>query len=330
MKVVLIHGSRADLGSIEAVYNALLKLDITAYISGPELVAACEADLAVLEGDRFEILQTAVALYLQKIPIIHLGGGDVTEGSQDDCMRHAITKLSHLHFPTNPESARRIIQMGEEPWRVKVAGEPALDDLPVHEKEVATNLAGAEDYILVVWHPNTLTSDTNVYTEAVTVANALEVATPMKKVVIGPNHDAGWFAIAQFFRSWCELTGNKYIETLPRDMYLTLLKHAKCLVGNSSSGYHEAPAFGTPVVDVGDRQKGRLAPDNIAKVPVDQELIANTIQARLALWKLGYPVENPYHKANSAEFIAKEIAKMAKPGHDPKRLLVKRFYRINE
>lgn len=331
MKVLCVSGSRADYGSIRAVRDALLKYNVETEIMEHGFYRNLEDfDIVVLEGDRHEILKTALDCFLAKKVIIHLGGGDITEGSQDDSMRHAITKLSHLHFATNAESAKRIIQLGEEPWRVKVVGEPAVDKLVTYDKEVATKLVGAEDYILVVWHPNTLVSEGQVLAETAILANALEVSTPMKKLVIGPNNDAGGSKIAHFMKNWCEFTHNKYVATLPRDVYLTLLRHAKCLVGNSSSGYFEAPSFGTPVVDVGDRQKGRIEWLKLIHTDINMDKIAQVIPAAIEMRDMKTIATNPYEKdtLDAADRIAKEIFKMVQPGHDPKRLLVKRFYAI--
>lgn len=323
MKISLVSGSRADFGGLEAVYKALKKCNVDAFLETHyDLAGSGAPDLVVLLGDRFEILQIAVDTYLKKIPIAHLSGGDITEGSQDDCMRHAITKLSHLHFPTNADSAKRIIQMGEEPWRVKVVGYPGVDDL---HPDPLPGWAPSE-YILAVWHPNTLVSEADALSEATILANSLEVARGnLQVIVIGSNSDAGGGAISEFLKQWAEFTGNIYKVSLPRNQYLGLLKGAECLVGNSSSGFYEAPSFGTSVVNIGDRQKGRVIPSIMVSASIEIDDIVEAINIALANPTMHYlPEKNVYETGNAADKIASEIAKIK----DLKKLLLKRFYEI--
>jgi UDP-hydrolysing UDP-N-acetyl-D-glucosamine 2-epimerase len=329
VKVLVVPGSRADYGGLESTYNALIMHSVDAkFITLPtDLSTAGEHfDLAVILGDRFEILRAAVELYIQKIAICHLSGGDLTEGSADDSMRHAITKLSHLHFPTNNASAQRIIQMGEEPWRVKVVGYPGVDNLEISKFPppwLPDDGIGNFDFILVVWHPNTLVGEDKVLDEARVLTDALD-AINSHFVVVGPNSDAGGDLIRGYLKTWCNIDGNNYVDTLPRTEYLWLLKHTKCLVGNSSSGFYEAPSFGTPVVDIGDRQTGRESSGNIFKcVHINSENIRATIEQ--ALRAKHQKVENFYHKGNASEKIAEIISKIK----DPKKLLHKRFYQKN-
>lgn len=325
MRILCVSGSRADYGGIEATHQALVKHNIDSkLIRVGDIFDTTDIDMVVLLGDRSEVLKYAVDFYLEKKVIVHLSGGDITEGSQDDCMRHAITKLSHLHFPTNADSAKRIIQMGEEAWRVKVVGYPGADDLTCHDKEIATKLAGAEDFILVVWHPNTLASIDQVIAEAQILTNSLEQIN-FRKVVIGPNMDFGGYELANFLEKWTGFTGNRYFNLLPRDMYLTLLKHCKCLVGNSSSAYYEASKLGTPCVDVGDRQRGRDKPLNVVICPVKMESILESISACFWAHEHGGEQDNMYYNPDGAAHkIAATLAKI----HEPKKLLRKRFYQI--
>jgi UDP-hydrolysing UDP-N-acetyl-D-glucosamine 2-epimerase len=324
MRVLCVSGSRADQGGIEATHQALIKKGVDSELRNVGNIAfSRNYDLAVVLGDRFEVLHTVFDIFINKMPIAHLSGGDITEGSQDDSMRHAITKLSHLHFPTNEESAKRIIQMGEEPWRVKVVGYPGVDNPEFELKEEFQKLGS---YILLVWHPNTMATEEQALIEATIIANALEVARGHRKVVvIGPNQDAGGAVIAKFLKQWAEFTGNMYIDTLPRPQYLGLLKFADCLIGNSSSGFYEAPSFGTPVLDIGDRQKGRIFSQRVFNVGLNSRDIDNTLFGILAeckRWKSSSG--NPYQTGNASEKIAETIAKIK----DPKKLLEKRFFTV--
>src|SRR5580698_7977931 len=160
MKVAVIEGSRADHGTCQAVADTLkCKIysaeDVSKY-------SADNFDLVLVAGDRFEILRATVELFIAGCAIGHISGGDITEGSQDDSMRHAITKLSHLHFVTSDESARRVIQMGEEPWRVHNVGYPGADNLELIPLVAAKHLVAIDwdDFLLVVWHPDTLSDPT--------------------------------------------------------------------------------------------------------------------------------------------------------------------------
>jgi UDP-hydrolysing UDP-N-acetyl-D-glucosamine 2-epimerase len=280
--------------------------------------------VAVLLGDRYEILRAATDIYLLGIPIIHLSGGDITEGSQDDCMRHAITKLSHIHFPTNQASAKRIIQMGEEPWRVKVVGYPGVDaDMQMASFEDAKKEVGLteDNFLLVVWHPNTFADESQNLLEVSQVTSALN-NIKIKCLIIGPNTDYGNETVRDHLFKWAKLEDHLYHFDLPRPVYLRLLCDTRCLVGNSSSGIYEAPTFGTPVVNIGDRQKGREKASNIVDCAIDYRLIERKI--RSAVQGGRQIVDNPYQTGHAASKIAEEISKL----RQPKKFLVKRFYEI--
>lgn len=331
MRIILLSGSRADLGGLTATHEALIKYNQQAVIRHlpstlkdvPDLF-----DLAVVLGDRFEVLKAVVELFLYKVPIAHLSGGDLTEGSQDDSMRHAITKLSHLHFPTNEDSAKRIIQMGEEPWRVKAVGYPGIDKPELIDLREAKEKAGiahfTDDFVIVVWHPNTLAEKIQVLDEVTVVTEALNQLRD-DILIIGPNTDNGGEEVSSHLYSWHMArikSGMRtmYAKNLPRHVYLTLLSHCKCLIGNSSSGYYEAPSFGVPVVNIGNRQKGRIKPLTVEDCPLDTKLIMHCI--RTALRRSRFEPENPYYKGDAADEIAKAISKI----NEPKKLLQKKFH----
>lgn len=284
MRVLVLEGSRADQGGLSAVYQALINHGVDAWTSIAG-VPSCDIyafNLVVVLGDRFEILRAVVEIYLQKVPIAHLSGGDITEGSQDDCMRHAITKLSHLHFVTNEESKRRVIQLGEEPWRVHNVGYPGIDNIELgllnfeDAKRKAGVLSYPNDFLLVVWHPNTFACDNQNLHEVNIITRALDKVFK-KTLIVGPNADAGNEVVRAHFKKWAKETCNTYVDKLPRDVYLSLLKHCRCLIGNSSSGYYEAPHFGTTVLDIGDRQKGREKPKCVTNVRIDLHEIAGCL-----------------------------------------------------
>jgi UDP-hydrolysing UDP-N-acetyl-D-glucosamine 2-epimerase len=332
MKVLLISGSRSDLGSLESVYQALLKHKVdTDFVTLPtDLSKVGETyGLVIVEGDRFEILRAVTEVFLQKVPIVHLGGGDLSEGSQDDSLRHAISKLSHLHYTTCTESAKRVIQMGDEAWRVKVVGEPSVDNIKLMPLKEAKKEAGIEHFAgsfgIIIWHPNTLIDNSQVLSEAIVVTGALSRFN-YDFLIIGPNADAGNEQIRQHFDSWASVrevdTPTHYIENLPRGVYLTLLANCSVLIGNSSSGYFEAPSFGTPVVDIGDRQKGRIRSSNIIHCGINYNEIVTAIVTALNKERIEIP--NPYQTGSASDQIAHDISRIK----DPKKLLLKRFYSI--
>src|SRR5258706_11406804 len=333
MRIILLSGSRADLGGLEAVHASLIKFgqqSIIRHLTSSLKDVPDLFDLVIVLGDRFEVLRAVVEVYLMKVPIVHLSGGDVTEGSQDDGMRHAITKLASLHFATCEDAAKRIIQLGEEPWRVKAVGYPGIDNLPDLDLKEVKEQAGiahfTDDFMIVIWHPNTLANDTQVLDEVETLTKALNQFKD-DTLIIGPNGDSGNDIVGSHLSSWCLARAKGglrtiYTKNLPRHVYLTLLKHCKCLVGNSSSGYYEAPSFGIPVVNIGNRQKGRIRPLTMVDCPVDTRMIAHEIGT--ALQRNKFEPENPYFKANAADTIAEIISKI----QEPKKLLFKRFYEL--
>lgn len=282
MDVLVISGSRADLGSLipvlKAVEGRLLHLpqrvvgneseaahvaglacqDITYYFADKD-----KPDWAIILGDRFEILGAATALNLLNIPIAHLSGGDITEGSQDNCMRHAITKLAHVHFPTHQAAADRILQMGEEPWRVKAVGCPGIDginELKLYDLETTLKkLSVSSPFALVNYQVPTLAHDPIGEAEQL-LGSLYELNLPCVFTTVNP--DAYSLHIQQLFENFCR-SGRGVIMDMGQMLYLSAMKWCYVMVGNSSSGFYEAPTLKTPFVNIGDRQKGRIESENV-------------------------------------------------------------------
>ncbi|HDL20052.1 MAG TPA: UDP-N-acetylglucosamine 2-epimerase (hydrolyzing) [Nitrospirae bacterium] len=231
-------------------------------------------DILLVLGDRFEILSAVSAAVPFRIPVAHIHGGETTEGAMDELFRHAITKMSHIHFPTTKEYADRIIQMGENPENVFCYGAPGLDNisrLNRHEKEeLANELQIPPDKKLgsVTFHPVTL-EDNTAEAQIEELLQALKKITDIYWVFTMSNADTGGRVIMQKTADF--LLGNPEagmsFSSLGQIRYLSLLKHAVVMVGNSSSGLIEAPSFELPVVNIGDRQKGRVRAKNIIDVP---------------------------------------------------------------
>ncbi len=241
-----------------------------AIISYTDCFAAVKPDLLLLLGDRYEILAAAVAAHFLAIPIGHISGGDVTEGALDDAIRHCITKLSILHFAGCEQSRRRVIQMGEEPDRVFNVGEPGVENCLKTEclsrERLAESLnfdAIRSDYALVTFHPATMENNTGLRQTQALIA-AMKNFPDMGFIITMANADAGGRAINE---CWQETAGNYpnwlLVSSLGVQRYLSAMKYARFVMGNSSSGIVEAPAMGIPVINIGNRQKGRMMAENI-------------------------------------------------------------------
>ena len=254
-----------------------------------EAFARLRPDVVVVLGDRFEMLAAAVAALPFALPVAHIHGGEVSEGAMDNQIRHAITKLAHLHFASAEPHARRIAAMGEEPWRIHTVGAPGLDRLATTEPLPRAGLARelrlpeAGPWLLVTFHPVTLE-----YRD--TAAHIDELLAALEKtdgfiVITYPNADTAGRLIIERIE---EFAGRhprrcRLAKSLGERLYLSLLRHADLMIGNSSSGLIEAPTFGLPVVNVGSRQRGRLRGANVIDVEPSREDILRGIEAAQAL-----------------------------------------------
>lgn len=285
-------------------------------------------DVLLVLGDRFEMHAAAVAAVPFRIPVAHIHGGEQTMGAIDDVLRHSMTKLSHLHFPATAEYARRIQQMGEEPWRVHIAGAPALDNLATFRTVSAAELHErfgvdvSRDTLIVTYHPATQDSQ-SPEAQAEELVAALE-ASGRPVVVTMPNADPGGLIVRSCLAAFAERYSQaRIVESLGTDAYFTLLAHAGAMVGNSSSGIIEAPSFELPVVNIGPRQDGRTRGANVIDVPCNRAAIGAAIarasDAGFRASLRGAP--NPYGDGGAAGRI---VARLRDVELSP-RLLVKHF-----
>ncbi len=275
-------------------------------------------DIVVVLGDRFEMFSAAAAAVPFLLPIAHLHGGERTEGAIDEQLRHAITKLSHLHFVAAEAYAVRVRQLGEEPWRVIVAGAPALDTLstqaPLAVDELARRLGGFEvtrPFLLCTFHAVTLEP-----TEVEAQGNALLAALDRVNLPVlftMPNADPGGRVLRAQLTAFCAARPqHRLVETLGFEAYGSILRYAAAMVGNSSSGLIEAPSFGLPVVNVGTRQDGRVRAKNVIDVAANVDAIAQAIRVALnpdTRASLAGLV-NPYGGGNAGERIAAVLAEV--------------------
>lgn len=268
-------------------------------------------DLVVVLGDRVEMLAAAVAALPLAIPVAHLHGGEVTEGAIDEQARHALTKLAHLHFPAAEAYARRIRQMGEEPWRVHCAGAPGLDrfarlaTVPRADLARRIGLPLRRPTLLVTFHPVTLEpGEAGAHSDE--LAAALD-AVEGDVVITYPGADADHDVVIRRLEALAATRpGTRMVPALGEAGYGALLREADVMVGNSSSGLIEAPSFGLPVVNVGIRQRGRLRAANVIDVGHDREEIAAGIRRALApgFRESLRGLVNPYGDGHAAPRIA--------------------------
>lgn len=284
-------------------------------------------DLLLLLGDRFEILAAAQAGLVARLPVAHLCGGDVTEGAFDEAIRHAITKMAHLHFATNEAAARRLRQLGEDPERVFTVGSPGIDYLlrvpPLGEDALAraTGLDLGKRLLLVTFHPATLGSGAALEELEELLAALAELGGGLQLVFTRPNADTQGRALAQRLERFVAVHAEaRLFAALGPRVYASLLRRAEAVVGNSSSGLYEAPSVGTPTVDIGDRQEGRLKAESVISCPVERRAIAAAIAEALRRGKR--PVANPYGAGDSARRIVEILAAIG----DFRALTRKRFF----
>jgi len=248
-----------------------------------ELFTMHRYNAIVLLGDRYEALAVAIAAGNTRTPIFHLCGGDTTEGAIDEWIRHSITKMSYLHFVTNEESRRRVIQMGENPDRVFNYGSTSIDNVleaANMNKQEALESVGLSDcqYALCTYHPVTMDGE-SVDDQIGEFLEAIKSFPELEFIVTKSNADQGGSRINKLLDEAATNIGNLHVYTsLGVRRYLSLMKYAEFVLGNSSSGIIEAPAFGVPTVNIGDRQRGRLQADTIINCGSDAKDICAAIK----------------------------------------------------
>ena len=271
-------------------------------------------DIIVIVGDRFELLSVVCAALPLGIPVAHISGGDLTVGAIDNQVRHAITKMSHLHFPDMPVHGDRLIQMGEEPHRVTVTGDPALDlvrqmnYLDRTQLGKALGLALESPLILVSFHPTTLGSG-NVADEADNLLKALARVTGTL-VFSYPNADSHNQIIVSRMKDFVgSRPGSGLFFNLGQRQYYSLMAIADLIVGNSSSAIFEAPSFHLPAVNIGDRQGGRLRERNVIDVCLAADEILLGIQQGLepSFRDSLQDLRNPYGDGEAAPRIVQVL-----------------------
>jgi UDP-hydrolysing UDP-N-acetyl-D-glucosamine 2-epimerase len=317
-RVECLLSSDTDIGMAKTIGVAILGL--------ADLFGKMRPDLLLLIADRYEMLAPASVALALRIPIAHIEGGEVSEGAIDDAVRNALTKMSHIHFTSTHAARQRVIEMGEEEWRVHRAGAPSLDHLRrqrlLSREEVAARLQLdlSNPPLLVAYHPVTLARDT--IEEADALFAALE-SVPDRILFCYPNADAGSRALIDRTKTFLASRGQgKLFTNLDAVTYWSLLREAAMLVGNSSSGIMETPSFALPTVNIGMRQQGRERAGNVLDAAANKSAIlrsietARTVEFRQSLAGL----VNPYGDGHASDKIV-EVLTTAPLTRD---LLVKR------
>jgi UDP-N-acetylglucosamine 2-epimerase (non-hydrolysing)/GDP/UDP-N,N'-diacetylbacillosamine 2-epimerase (hydrolysing) len=281
-----------------------------------EVLAAQAPDLALVYADRMEGFAAAIASFEMNVPLAHVEGGDLTEGgTHDDSVRHAMTKLAHLHFTTSEAAAARVRRLGEEPWRVTFAGLPTLDSIArkdfARPEEVyrTLDLDPARPVLVFTQHPVTTEAE-RAGAQAVESLEALE-AVGEQTVVTYPNSDPGSRLILEAFDRYRDVPHFRFHPSLGRRRYLGLLAVAAAVVGNSSSGLKETPSFGIPCVNIGPRQEGRLRAENVLDVPCDRAAIIAAVRRALhdeTVRARARRCRHPYGEGRAGEIIAAALA----------------------
>lgn len=271
-------------------------------------------DAVLLLGDRYETLMIAIAAGNTKTPIFHLCGGDTTEGALDEWIRHSITKISYLHFVTNEDSRRRVIQLGENPERVFNYGSTSIDnimrvaDLSKTEVLESINLQECK-YAVCTYHPVTMEND-SIENQIDNFLTTIEMFSDIQFIVTKSNADLGGARINELLDRATKSVKNLHVFTsLGIRKYLSLMKYAEFLLGNSSSGIIEAPVFQVPTINIGDRQRGRLQSKSIINCKTDSNSIAAAIQTAMSdeYKSMCKNVISPYGSGNTGKQIAHKV-----------------------
>lgn len=284
----------------------------------------------VLLGDRYETLAVAIAAGNTRTPVFHLCGGDTTEGALDEWIRHSITKISYLHFVTCEESRKRVIQLGEDPERVFNYGSTSIDNILTvanMSKAEALRSIGLPDcrYALCTYHPVTMESG-GVDEQVNEFLAAVRSFPDLQFIVTKSNADQGGARINELLDEAAPQTANLHVfSSLGVRRYLSLMKYAEFVLGNSSSGIIETPAFHVPTVNIGDRQRGRLQSPSIINCGTSRHLIAEAIRTALSEPHKAVcrTVISPYGTGDAAGRIARKIEEVLRDGSID---LKKKFY----
>ena len=272
-------------------------------------IVKLKPDLIILLGDRYEIFSAGIVALIHQIPICHLHGGEITEGSIDDVFRHSITKMSALHFVSNLEYKKRVRQLGENPKNIFVVGGFGVDLIKnsklISKKKIETNLnlEFKKKNLLVTYHPETTNRD-NLIKDFTEILKSLKKFKDIKVIFTNANTDVGGNIINKMINKFIKENKNRSckISSMGQINYLSTLKYVDCILGNSSSGILEAPTLRTPTINIGDRQKGRLKAKSIIDVSAKSGDVIKAIKKIYSkkFNKMLSVSNNPYGSGNAS------------------------------
>lgn len=272
-------------------------------------------DILLVLGDRYETLAVCCAAMNARIPIAHLYGGETTEGALDESIRHAITKMSYLHFTSTQEYRKRVIQLGESPDRVFTVGAIGIENIKnikyLQKKELEERLSFKlnKPYAVVTYHPVTLEGN-NVIEQFNALLKAMDRHSELNYIITKANSDAYGQTVNQMIDQYTKQHSNAIgFTSLGMIRYLSALKYSSLVIGNSSSGLLEAPSFGIPTINIGDRQKGRLQSSSIINCEPQFEEIDKAISLGLSteFQKIAKTADNPYGDGNTSNKIVEVL-----------------------
>lgn len=325
-KIEMLLSSDTQVGTVKSMGVALISL--------ADALSELKPDLILILGDRYEMLTVASAATIMGIPIAHLHGGEITEGAYDDAIRHAITKLSYLHFTSTEEYRKRVIQMGEAPDRVFCVGalgvynilrEKILSRAELSES-LGIDLSG--DFVVVTYHPVTKEPG-KAESQVEALLSALEdIVSDYKIIFTLPNSDSDGRIITSMIKKWVAAHKDRaYVfQSLGRKRYYSALNYCTAVIGNSSSGILEAPSFKVPTLNIGNRQKGRTQGNTIVNCETERNSILKGLQTVLSSDFCEFVMlngTNPYAKPDTLDSIINELTT-----HPISRPAVKHFYRL--
>lgn len=314
--------------------NGIVKSMGLATIGFADALNDLKPDLCVILGDRYEMLAAAQSALIYKIPIAHLYGGEITEGAYDDSIRHAITKLSHLHFTSTEEYKKRVIQLGEDSKKIFCVGALGIDNIDKEDIMSIDELSRSIDFnltdrfVVVTFHPVTIEHHT-AQQQCENLLSALEYIIPQYKILFTlPNSDTDGRIIISLIKRFVTKHRNDClaITSLGKKRYYAALKYSSAVIGNSSSGLVEAPSFHIPTLNIGDRQKGRTRCESVIDCAANKDDILEGLHKVLSdkTKSISENVINPYYQKDTLNKIFEVIST-----YPLNNLIKKHFYDIN-
>lgn len=275
-----------------------------------------DLDMLILLGDRYEALSAAICAMVMRIPIAHLHGGELTEGAIDEGIRHSITKMSYLHFTSTEQYRNRVIQLGENPERVFYVGALGVENIKKinlmtkEELERSIHFEIDENTVIVTYHPVTLENNT-VEEQFLNLLKVLDRNPKIRMIFTKANADTNGRIVNELIDKYAAQNSERACAfmSLGQKRYLSALKYCRIVIGNSSSGIIEAPSFGKPIINIGDRQKGRICADSVINCGYTQQEIQQAMETALTeeFENKARNCRNPYEKENTAANIISVI-----------------------